>query len=97
MPRINSDTLAKRARTLAIAFYVLMFMALVCALAGSPGSGFLLLLLGSCAHVLRVGLEALAPGQPTQKSRPSPRAIATSPFARNLADLRAKLVSKISA
>jgi hypothetical protein len=58
MAGIPPDTLAKRAEALTIVFYVLMFLALVCALAGSAGSGFLLLILGSCAHVVRVGIEA---------------------------------------
>ncbi|HEX3734587.1 MAG TPA: hypothetical protein VHU86_05465 [Solirubrobacterales bacterium] len=59
MPRITPETLEKRARTLMIAFYVLMLMALVCALLGSPGTAFLLLLLGACAHIVRVGIEAV--------------------------------------
>jgi hypothetical protein len=67
MLRITPETLEKRAKTLTIAFYVLLLMALICALVGSPGSAFLLLLVGACAHILRVGIEALAPARPTSR------------------------------
>jgi hypothetical protein len=57
MNRIDLDKLEEIAAGLALAFYLLMFMALVTLLAGSAGSGFLLLIAGSCAHIGRAGLE----------------------------------------
>jgi len=59
----DQDRLVKLAEGLGALFYVLMLGALVCAVAGSPGSGLLLLILGSCAHVGRVGAEALVDEQ----------------------------------
>jgi hypothetical protein len=50
------ERLEKIAEGLALLFYVLMFVALVMALAGSAGSGFLLLIVGSCAHIGRAAL-----------------------------------------
>lgn len=44
---------------LGIVFYVGMAVALVTALLGSPGSAFLLLILGSCALVARTALESV--------------------------------------
>jgi hypothetical protein len=57
MSGIDLDKLEEIAEGLALAFYLLMFMALVTLLAGSAGSGFLLLIAGACAHVGRAGLE----------------------------------------
>jgi hypothetical protein len=57
MTGIDSERLSKLAEALSILFYILMLLALVCAFAGSAGSGLLLLVLGSCAHVCRVGAE----------------------------------------
>jgi hypothetical protein len=57
MTGIDSERLSKLGEALAILFYALVLLALVCAFAGSAGSGFLLLVLGSCAHVCRVGAE----------------------------------------
>jgi hypothetical protein len=112
----DPERLSKLAEALAVLFYVLMLLALVCAFAGSAGSGFLLLVLGSCAHVFRVGAEAAvnerlvkggagsdrrvpaaAPARRAQKSRPTLRGVASSPVAADLADLRSRLASKISA
>jgi hypothetical protein len=42
---------------LSLAFYLLMFMALVTLVAGSAWQGFLLLIAGSVAHVGRAGIE----------------------------------------
>lgn len=53
-------------------FYCLLAVALLAAVFGSPGSGFLLLLLGGCAHVARVGVEGLA-GIGIERSRPQQR------------------------
>jgi hypothetical protein len=54
---IDLSKLEEVAEGLALAFYLLMFMALVTLLAGSAGSGFLLLIAGSIAHVGRAGIE----------------------------------------
>lgn len=116
MARFDQERLPKLAEALAVLFYALMFLALVCAFAGSAGSGFLLLLLGACAHVARVGIEGAVNGQlikgdagaggrervatparRPQKSRPTLRGVASSPVAADLADLRSRLASKISA
>lgn len=51
------DKLEEIAEGLALAFYLLMFMALVTLIFGSAGSGFLLLIAGSVAHVGRAGVE----------------------------------------
>lgn len=57
MRGIDLDKLEEIAEGLALGFYLLMFMALVTLLAGAVGSGFLLLIAGSCAHVGRAALE----------------------------------------
>lgn len=59
MDGIHLDRLEQLAEVLALAFYILMFTAFVTALAGSTGSGFLALILGSCAQVGRAGIEEL--------------------------------------
>ena len=59
MPPLDQLRLKKLAESLAIAFYVLMGLAFLAAVLGSPGTGLLLLLLGSCAHVVRVWFEDL--------------------------------------
>lgn len=60
MKGIDPDRLNRFAELLALAFYGLMLIALATILSGALGFGFLFLLLGSAAHVLRVGLEELA-------------------------------------
>ncbi len=57
MNGIDLNKLEEIAEGLALAFYLLMFMALVTLLAGSVGSGFLLLIVGAIAHVGRAGIE----------------------------------------
>jgi hypothetical protein len=69
MAGADTERLPKLAEALAILFYVLMLLALVCAFAGSAGSGFLLLVLGSCAHVGRVGVEAAVSRAPAPARR----------------------------
>jgi len=70
---IDSERLEKLAEALALFFYLLMFMALVTALAGSAGSGFLLLVIGSCAHVARAALvEFVDREERPRDQRPSP-------------------------
>jgi hypothetical protein len=58
------DKLLERLITL---FYVAMGLALLTTLMGSPGWGFLFLLLGSCALVARTAMETLQ----HQRSRPT--------------------------
>jgi len=57
MKSFDLDKLEEIAEGLALGFYLLMFMALVTLAAGSPGSGFLLLIAGACAQVGRAGIE----------------------------------------
>jgi hypothetical protein len=57
MNGIGLDKLEEIAEGLALAFYLLMFIAVVTLLAGSAGQGFLLLLAGAVAHVGRAGIE----------------------------------------
>jgi hypothetical protein len=56
MQAMDLERLENVAEGLALLFYVLMFVALVMALAGSAGSGFLLLVVGSCAHIGQAAL-----------------------------------------
>lgn len=58
MPSIDAATLQRFVEGLAVLFYVAMAVALITALAGSPGWGLLSLLLGSCALVVRTTAEA---------------------------------------
>jgi hypothetical protein len=51
------DRLEKLTEALEKAFYVLMLLAFVTAVTGSPGAGLLLLILGAAAQVGRAGLE----------------------------------------
>jgi hypothetical protein len=57
MNGISLDKLEEIAAGLSLAFYLLMFIALITLLAGSAGQGFLLLILGALAHVGRAGIE----------------------------------------
>lgn len=68
MQGLDLKRLTRFAEPLAIAFYVLMFLAFLTAVLGSPGTGLLLLILGSCAHVARVWLEDLS-GSPASPPR----------------------------
>lgn len=72
MHGIDLERLEKLAEGLALLFYIFMFMALVTALAGSAGSGFLLLTLGSCAHVGRASLEEFVERERGRGYRPTP-------------------------
>jgi len=74
--------LEKLAEGLALLFYLLMFVALVMALAGSTGSGFLLLIIGSCAHVGQAGLSEFVDrerGRGRSKPEPAMKAPRRSP------------------
>ena len=57
MNGIGLDKLEEIAEGLSLAFYLLMFIALITLLAGSAGQGFLLLVAGAIAHVGRAGIE----------------------------------------
>ena len=57
MNGIDLDRLEEIGEGLALGFYLLMFSALVMLLAGETRSGFLLLVVGSLAHVGRAGIE----------------------------------------
>jgi hypothetical protein len=73
MNGIGLDKLEEIAEGLSLAFYLLMFMALITLLAGSAGSGFLLLIAGSVAHVGRAGIEEFVAQARSNDSRPRVR------------------------
>jgi hypothetical protein len=55
----NQETLREFAELLPLLFYALLVVSLLALATGAPGSGFLLLVLAGCTHVIRVGAEAL--------------------------------------
>lgn len=59
MTRLDDRSLEKLLEGLIVLFYVAMGLALLTTLMGSPGWGFLFLLLGSCALVARTSMETL--------------------------------------
>jgi hypothetical protein len=65
--RLDATSREKLLEGLIALFYVAMALALLATLTGSPGWGFLSLLLGSLALVSRTALEA----QQRQRSRPA--------------------------
>jgi hypothetical protein len=58
MHRLDSISREKLVDGLATFFYAAMALAFLTALMGSPGWGFLMLLLGACALVVRTPMEA---------------------------------------
>jgi len=70
MKNIDLDKLEEIAEGLALGFYMLMFMALVTLLAGAPGSGFQLLIVGSLAQVGRAGIEEFVADARSSAGRP---------------------------
>jgi len=64
--------LERTAEPLGIAFYVLVAMALILALAGFPGQAFLLLVFGSLAHAARAGIEEFVAARRNAKARTKP-------------------------
>lgn len=72
MRETELEGLEKFAEGLSLFFYIFMFMATVVALAGSVGSAFLLLLLGSCAHVGQAGLGEFVAAERARAQRPEP-------------------------
>ncbi|MDQ2631477.1 MAG: hypothetical protein M3Y75_10995 [Actinomycetota bacterium] len=57
--RFDLNSLKQPLEALIVLFYVAMALALLTTLAGSPGWGFLFLLFGSCALVIRTTMETL--------------------------------------
>jgi len=64
--------LERTAEPLGFAFYVLVAMALILALAGFPGHAFLLLVFGSLAHAARAGIEEFVAARRNASARPKP-------------------------
>jgi hypothetical protein len=73
MNGIGLDKLEEIAEGLSLAFYLLMLTSLVTLLAGSAGSGFLLLIAGSCAHIGRAGIDEFVAQARSRDSRPRVR------------------------
>jgi len=75
MQATDLERLEKIAEGLSLLFYVLMFVGLVMALAGSAGSGFLLLVVGSCAHIGQAGIGEFVARERARggRSEPQPR------------------------
>ena len=70
MNRTDLNRLERTAEPLAIAFYVLVAMALVLALGGFGGYGFLLLALAGAAHAGRAGIEEFVASRRGAPARP---------------------------
>jgi hypothetical protein len=71
--RLDLATLKQPLEALIVLFYVAMALALLTTLMGSPGWGFLFLLFGSLALIVRTTLETLQSPQrrPSQSPPPS--------------------------
>ena len=67
--RFDLQSLKQPLEALIVLFYVAMALALLTTLMGSPGWGFLFLVFGSCALVIRTTMETLR--RQGQRSRPS--------------------------
>jgi hypothetical protein len=67
MIRLDAQSQEKLLEGLITLFYVAMVLALLTTLMGSPGWGFLFLLLGSCALIARTAMETLQ----RHRTRPS--------------------------
>ena len=67
------DRLDKLAEALANVFFALIVFAILSAILGSPGTGFLLLALGGCAHIGRAGIEDFVRAQREAAARPRPQ------------------------
>ncbi len=70
MRRNDLDRLEQLADTLTLVFYVLVLSALLIALASSAGSGFLLLIIASCAYVGQASLGELVARERNAAPRP---------------------------
>jgi hypothetical protein len=71
--RLDDQSRAKLLEGLIMLFYVALGLALLTTLMGSPGWGFLFLLLGSCALVLRTSMETLQAHGGSSSQSPPPR------------------------
>ncbi|HYG96337.1 MAG TPA: hypothetical protein VD741_04440 [Solirubrobacterales bacterium] len=71
--RFDLDLLKQPLEALIVLFYVAMALALLTTLMGSPGWGFLFLLFGSLALIIRTTMETLQGHQrrPSQSPPPS--------------------------
>ncbi|HEX2264701.1 MAG TPA: hypothetical protein VHH14_00285 [Solirubrobacterales bacterium] len=71
--RFDLHTLKQPLEALIVLFYVAMALALLTTLMGSPGWGFLFLLFGSLALIIRTTMETLQsqPRRPSQSPPPS--------------------------
>ena len=67
-------SLEKLFERLAVLFYVAVALALLTTLMGSPGWGFLFLLLGSCALVVRTAMETIQSHRSHPSQSPPPPA-----------------------
>jgi multisubunit Na+/H+ antiporter MnhB subunit len=72
--RFDFQTLKQPLEALIVLFYVAMALALLTALAGSPGWGFLFLLFGACALIVRTTIETLQRPQTRPSQGPPPPA-----------------------
>ena len=70
MKGTDLNKLESTAEPLGFAFYVLVVMALVLALAGFAGHAFLLLVFGSLAHSARAGIEEFVTARRNAGARP---------------------------
>ena len=77
MNGIDLTRLERTAEPLGIAFYVLVAMALILALAGFPGHAFLLLVFGSLAHAARAGIEEFVAAR--RNAEACPKSMRTAP------------------
>ena len=71
MPDVDLERLERFVEPLAALFYLLMLVAFVTAVAGSPGTGFFFLILGAAAQVGRASIEELSASRGLAGSRGS--------------------------
>jgi hypothetical protein len=70
--RLDNQSRARLLEGLIVLFYVALGLALLTTLMGSPGWGFLFLLLGSSALVVRTSIETLQRSQGGNSKGPPP-------------------------
>jgi hypothetical protein len=71
MPDFDLEQLERFVEPLAALFYLLMLVAFVTAIVGSPGTGFFFLILGAAAQVGRASIEGLSASRGFAASRAS--------------------------
>jgi hypothetical protein len=69
MPDFDLDALQRFVEPLAGLFYLLMFVAFLTAVVGSPGSGLFFLILGAFAQVGRASIEELLAARASGRGR----------------------------